>query len=115
MRGIQYRRAINKGTGDEYNLDLQVDKNKVIGRILDEYGQLRINQPYITFAFEKSQALVTQLRPLSSKRCTLVVIGYSFPFFNRRLDRLVLNSIQEVDRVFLQVLPEHANAVLNRI
>lgn len=105
-------RAINKGTGDEYNLDLQLERNKVIGRILDEYCQLRTHEPAITFAFEKSQALEYQLKPVSSKRCTLVVVGYSFPFFNRHFDRLVLNSILTVDKVFLQVLPEHATEVL---
>lgn len=108
-------RAINKGTGDEYNLDLSSDKNKVIGRVLDEYLQLRTHQPAITFAFEKMPLLESQLGLLSSKRCILIVVGYSFPFFNRRFDKLVLNSIRTVDKVFLQVLPEHASAISSRV
>ena len=107
-------RAINKGTGDEYNLDLSVDKNTVFSQVAKEYWQLRANEPIITFAFEK-QNLEPQLKPLSKKKCTLVVVGYSFPFFNRRFDKLILQSFLEVDRVVLQVLPEHAAAIEKRM
>ena len=107
-------RAINKGTGDEYNLDLSRDKEDVFARVAAEYWHLRAKEPTITFAFEK-QDLEPQLRPLSSKKCTLVVVGYSFPFFNRRFDKLILQSFLEVDRVILQVLPEHAAGIEKRM
>ena len=108
-------RAINKGTGDEYNLDLSADRDKAIGRVLEEYCQLRTHEPAITFAFEKSNVLESQLKPLATKTCTLVVVGYSFPYFNRRFDKLVLGTLRAVDQVFLQVLPEHASAVSTRM
>jgi hypothetical protein len=38
----------------------------------------------------------------------LIVIGYSFPFFNRQVDREILNSLKKVKRIYVQV-PESAH------
>jgi hypothetical protein len=108
-------RGINKGTGDEYNLSLEEDKTSVYERVSDEYWQLRSHTPAITFAFEKSQELDSRLKPLADMTCTLVIVGYSFPFFNRRFDRIVLNAFKSIDEVFLQVLPEHSGAISRRL
>ncbi len=108
-------RAINKGTGGEYNLNFDHGQNEVFDEVAREYWQLRNKEPTITFAFEKGERLDTELRGLADKKCILVVIGYSFPFFNRRFDKLVLDSIPKVDKVYLQVLPEHTKAIESRI
>jgi hypothetical protein len=108
-------RAINKGTGDEYNLDFNEDNGKVFERVLSEYLQLRSTEPIISFAFENRNLMGSDLKRLSESACTLVVIGYSFPFFNRYFDKLVLESMPKMERVFLQVLPEHAKAIEGRM
>lgn len=33
---------------------------------------------------------------------TIVVIGYSFPYFNREIDDLILKQIGEIDKIYLQ-------------
>jgi len=108
-------RAIEKGTGDEYNLKLKDDESGVFARVAGEYWQLREREPQITFAFEKPDRLDAKLQGLSGKKCTLVVVGYSFPFFNRRFDKLVMDSIANVSEVYLQVLPEDAKAIESRM
>ncbi|MDO8139925.1 MAG: hypothetical protein Q6358_00360 [Candidatus Brocadiales bacterium] len=110
-------RAINKGIGDEYNLHFENDKDNVFHRVVSEYMQLLEHSPIITFAFEKDQLQmrITELAALADKDCTLVIIGYSFPFFNRRFDKLVLDSLTHITKVFLQVLPEHAKAIESRM
>jgi hypothetical protein len=43
----------------------------------------------------------------------LVVIGYSFPVFNRNIDRQVLNSMKNLKRIYLQDL--NPNALEERV
>lgn len=108
-------RGFDKGTGDEYNLDLSADKGIVFSRVLTEYQQLLAHHPTITFGFEGTFHYEEGLRPLSSLRCTLVVIGYSFPYFNRQIDKTVLSTLGTVDAVFLQALPEHTALIASRM
>lgn len=108
-------RAINKGTADEYNLRMEEDEAKVFERVVSDYQQLRKQVPQITFAFEKPQRLASELLALASKKCILVVVGYSFPFFNRRFDKLVMDSFSHISKVYLQVLPEHARSIESRM
>jgi hypothetical protein len=48
----------------------------------------------------------------------LVVIGYSFPFFNRNIDRRIIQSMTNLKKIYLQSpeamsLKDRLNAVIN--
>jgi hypothetical protein len=108
-------RAIDKGTGDEYNLNFSTDPGTTFDRVTKEYVELRAREPIISFAFEQSASPLESIESLKATVCTLVVIGYSFPFFNRRYDKIILNAFPTIDRAYLQVLPQHAKSVETRI
>jgi hypothetical protein len=108
-------RAIDKGTGDEYNLSFERDERGVYERVSREFQELRSHSPTMRFAFEETGRQLDAVRSLASKADTVVVIGYSFPFFNRRDDRLILDAMPDIKRVFIQVLPEHAKAIEMRM
>lgn len=44
----------------------------------------------------------------------LIVIGYSFPFFNRKIDAFLLNSMHKLKKVYVQD-PEYSNEIIEKI
>jgi hypothetical protein len=57
----------------------------------------------ISFAWEKSNGgLLNYAAHRLINTEILVVIGYSFPFFNREIDRTLLNSMKNLQKVYLQ-------------
>lgn len=109
-------RAINKGTGDEYNLNFENGEREVYERISHEFEELQAHEPVMRFAFEQNNLPeFDRVKSLAAKADTLVVIGYSFPFFNRKYDRMVLKTMLALERVFLQVLPRDAKAIKTRM
>lgn len=70
----------------------------------------------INFAWESEKNYV--LREISSiitKATVLVIIGYSFPFFNRQIDSLILNNMDSLGKVYIQVPEINHNGVNERI
>ncbi len=45
---------------------------------------------------------VRNIKARSRRVNTIVVIGYSFPYFNREIDDLILKQIGEIDKIYLQ-------------
>ena len=45
---------------------------------------------------------------------TLVIIGYSFPYFNREVDRLILQNMNQLKNVYIQSLPDNAVEIAQR-
>ena len=57
----------------------------------------------LSFAWEEMGDLFkNKIRSVLKDATTLVVIGYSFPFFNRRVDRLLFESIPNLEKVYIQ-------------
>ena len=108
-------RAIDKGTGEEYNLNFESGKLEVYEFVSQEFEALLTHFPTMRFAFEPNGGELEKFRRLAGKADTLVVIGYSFPFFNRQEDRSILEALPAVRRVFIQVLPQDAKAVEARM
>ncbi len=109
-------RAINKGTGGEYNLNMNHDELEVYEQVGKEYVALVNNSPDLRFAFEtKYNYIIDDVRKLCSKAESLVIIGYSFPFFNRKYDKEILNAIGTLKKVYLQVLPKDFSAIKTRM
>ena len=63
-------------------------------------GRLRLN-----FAWEEaySKDLLENVMPQMVQEATaLVVIGYSFPYFNRKIDRLVIENMPHLKKIYIQ-------------
>lgn len=83
-----------------------------IDKILCDYIALRDQreelsiQSGISFAWENSN--YNEINPISiAKKDTvdtdiLIVIGYSFPYFNRQIDREIIQNMQKLEKVYFQ-------------
>jgi hypothetical protein len=70
----------------------------------------------LRFAWEVYNATEDGMNVLKGyiQDCTsLVVIGYSFPFFNRSVDRRIIANMPDLKRVYLQAPPNAVNDVMN--
>ena len=94
----------------DLNLDLPLELNEIekIEKVLEGYAKAQNIQNYLSgiqFAWEISTLNNDFFDKISSSLVgvtTLVVIGYSFPFFNREVDRKVINSMENLNSVYFQ-------------
>ena len=56
----------------------------------------------ISFAWEKDDLFIESIIPLVKDTTTLVVIGYSFPYVNRAIDRKLIQSMETLKTVYIQ-------------
>jgi hypothetical protein len=73
--------------------------------------------PTIYYSWEQNKH-VTLLRESAvnsvSNTEILVVIGYSFPTFNRLVDKTIIKSMSKLSKVYIQNTPESVNGVIQR-
>ena len=92
-----------------YSDTKKIDEN-LLKNILNNYaecvyvgrceGRLRLN-----FAWEEaySKDLLDNVMPkLVQEATALVVIGYSFPYFNRKIDRLIFDNMPYLKKIYIQ-------------
>lgn len=78
--------------------------------ILDNYYRARekVNNIYsgLCFAWERASQVdrdvITTAKELTNDTDVLVVIGYSFPYFNRVIDREIIGNMQGLEKVYFQ-------------
>lgn len=72
----------------------------------------------VMFAWEK-EPIVIQVRDFAKEKVIdtsiLVVIGYSFPTFNREIDKLILKQMTSLRKIVIQALPEDINSIIFRL
>jgi hypothetical protein len=60
----------------------------------------------LSFAFEtdldQTQSILNTAIEATNNTDVLVVIGYSFPFFNREFDRKLINSMEKLEKIYIQ-------------
>ena len=63
----------------------------------------------IQFSWENDSAIFERnITPVVDKTTILIDIGYSFPYFNHDIDRIILRNMPNLRRIYVQVLkPEH--------
>lgn len=70
--------------------------------------------PALSFAWENNKeyenSIVSRTKTLTKETNILVVIGYSFPFFNRQTDREIIGNMDKLEKVYLQA-PDAQNLV----
>lgn len=77
-----------------------------ITELTESYAETTLNKihPILSFAWEKHAN--TEITGMAKENVhdtvALVVIGYSFPFFNRDVDKTIINSMKNLKRVYFQ-------------
>lgn len=69
-------------------------KNK---KIIYENGRININ-----FAWYRDEGLIHKVAENYDQTEILIVIGYSFPFFNRKVDRKIIRSMEKLKKIYIQ-------------
>ncbi|MCX6558300.1 MAG: hypothetical protein NTW95_12860, partial [Candidatus Aminicenantes bacterium] len=78
------------------------------------YGNPKI-YPLVNFAWESNhnQDYLAKAEEIAKLTSVLVVIGYSFPFFNREIDRKIIRSMTNINKIYIQdINPEN---IINRL
>tara|TARA_R110002051_G_C8659065_1_gene488740 strand:- start:53 stop:1123 length:1071 start_codon:yes stop_codon:yes gene_type:complete len=87
--------------------------------ILNEYENILsgVKKPNMTFAwenFDENLPFFKNLKVSISKTEILIVIGYSFPFFNRKIDKYIFNSMRKLEKIYVQD-PNYSDEVIEKI
>ncbi len=79
------------------------DFKNTIGSIADVHTQFNPNN-HLYFAWESSPTsqYFKELYPHISNAETLVVIGYTFPYFNRVIDRSIFETMGSLKKIYIQ-------------
>lgn len=95
--------------------EISADRLKNIIQIFNAYNSsVGEALPLLTFAWEKSlisKYVRKQAQLVTENTEILIVIGYSFPFFNRQIDREILTSMKSLKHAYIQATPA-ANGVV---
>lgn len=71
--------------------------------LIDLYKEITIGNIRLSFAWERmDNRFKTLISESVSDADVLVIIGYSFPFFNREVDRLIFKSMPNLKKVYIQ-------------
>jgi hypothetical protein len=87
--------------------------SSLTSEILANYVSLQITRkdefiPALSFAWEDREAIVKKAIEFTKSTEILVVIGYSFPFFNRFIDRDIIRAMKNLKKVYFQA-PDAGN------
>lgn len=98
----------------EYSYFQQMDDKitlDLIDKVVRNYGALRLTNwrdffSGLSFAWEPSfdnqHDIIEHAKNESFDTEVLVVIGYSFPYFNREIDRKIIGNMQKLKKVYFQ-------------
>lgn len=79
-----------------YNLNNAIVK---IGEILD-YNNLYRNT--LSYSWEKNDKFISNIVERVKNTTSLVIIGYSFPYVNREIDRVIIQSMESLKKIYIQ-------------
>jgi hypothetical protein len=96
------------------------DDSRLRTKILFNYNEREFKNidTSITFAWEKSPMSAHSdecAHDIAGNTNTLVVIGYSFPSFNRSFDKTLISEMKELKEIIIQVPKESIDEVVLRI
>jgi len=108
---------------DFTELEKGLDDEKLANKLAEIYLQKHLTNS-LTFAWEEEQNTegdstkhqINELVSLATNDATrLVVIGYSFPYFNRDVDMKMLGQLNDLSHIVIQDLPETIEGVYERL
>lgn len=87
--------------GDNSYYDIKKSQN--FAAMLEMYSKLDDQHNRISFAWEKmNDQFVQRISDSISDAKVLVIIGYSFPFFNREVDRILFEKMPSLEKIYIQ-------------
>ncbi|MFT3845388.1 MAG: hypothetical protein QM725_10065 [Lacibacter sp.] len=109
--------AINNGGGQNI-LETNIDEGTTLNRLIEDYmnskkyeNSQNSHLTYFNYSWEQVGEFVNKYEgyneciknafTIAEETEILVVIGYSFPFFNRKIDRKIMNS-NRIQKVYVQ-------------
>jgi len=119
LNGICATKYPNK-IGEEFKSTFINGEFNIYEEFLKMHGQCTDPRmsltPSINFAWEidiiKNKA---KLKAMLSSITILIIIGYSFPFFNREIDRIILNALPNLKKIYVQVPSDFHNSIEDRL
>ena len=67
------------------------------------YSKWDVQRNRISFAWERmNDQYVQRISDCVSDAKVLVIIGYSFPFFNREVDRIIFEKMPSLEKIYIQ-------------
>jgi len=81
--------------------------------IIRWYGYLTLSsqtRSLMSFAWEDDKIaseVLERAQESTEDTTTIVCIGYSFPYFNRDIDRIIIGGMQKLETIYFQALPHH--------
>lgn len=114
--------SISHKTNGVYDIipSFNLDQTSLVSHFLEIHSSRkhwREYEPKMSFAWEKSNEdsiFKLNLKQSISETDILVVIGYSFPFFNRKMDKHILNSMNKLNKIYVQD-PKYSNDIIEKI
>lgn len=116
------RGDLNKSTPHDINVDdkLQLHRTQFIAKYLVEFDELfpegELNGAdvfkYFNFAWEKDEKypgfdnMITNILDVIKNTERLIIVGYSFPFFNAEIDRKILSACRPREIIIQDLYPE---------
>lgn len=91
---------------------------EIVNNVVSFYNAQKTSnrlKPLLSFAWESIRSEDLEYRKALESNVdaeTLIVIGYSFPFFNRKIDKIILHSMKALKRVYIQ--DPNANNIIKR-
>ncbi|MEO1032255.1 MAG: hypothetical protein AAFX55_12660 [Bacteroidota bacterium] len=110
---------VNFGRNNEkpFITDLDINDNKLIEKFLFGNNSLESNNLDFTLSFaweNHNDSFFNKISNSIQNTEVLVIIGYSFPFFNRKVDEFILNSMPNLKKIYVQD-PYHADDIIEKI
>lgn len=105
--------------GPEFKVTLKGSEDEVFETVISMFAKYMTPQAVmadINFAWEKTtDDFSRSIEHVIQDSTILIVIGYSFPFFNREADQTILNLMASLKKVFVQVPEDFHHAIEERL
>ncbi|WP_179337317.1 hypothetical protein [Winogradskyella ludwigii] len=101
-------------------LDFDIKEENLITSFLELYESKILfdnHKPNMSFAWENFNSnsnFYNDLANSAKNTDVLIVIGYSFPFFNRKIDKFILDSMPKLKKIYVQD-PNNADDIIEKI
>jgi len=97
----------------DYFLGFDISRNTICERLFE-----RDAPNILSFAWEQDENFYSDIADEIKNATTLVIIGYSFPYVNRKIDRMLIQSMENLKNVYIQdlvpeLIEESFNATLS--
>lgn len=106
--GYKFNKRIIK-LDNQYYQNVNDQKKEILKKIIDIYQNMEDEnvQIYLNFAWEEKNnyyrdIVFKNIDPSVHDTDYLIVIGYSFPFYNRKVDKFILGSMKRLRKVYIQ-------------